>query len=341
MIKVLIADDSAFLRQILKYELELDPRIKVIASAMNGKEAVKYVKEFSPDILILDCIMPVMTGLEALRIIMDECPVPVILFSTLAKDGATVTIKGLEYGALDFVTKPSGSAKEVKEVMGDLIEKIKVLYKVKDFKKAETLPKKPSKLVEKVEKKIEIIGLASSAGGVQASLEVIPRLPKNCPPVVWVQHMPENFTLSFATRLNSLSNITVKEAENNDKLRNGLCLLAPGGKQMFVKKTAGGHVVRVFDGEKVSGHKPSCDLLLNSVADTFNGDSIGIILTGMGDDGAKGILKMHKKGAFTIGQNKESCTVYSMPKVAKELGGINIELPLMEIIDQVKTLIKH
>jgi two-component system chemotaxis response regulator CheB len=343
MIKVVIADDSAFLRQILKYELERSPRIKVVASAMNGKEAIKFVKEYSPNILILDCIMPVMSGLEALRKIMDECPLPVILFSTLAKEGASVTIKGLEYGALDFVTKPSGSGEEVRKVMDYLIEKIKALYKVKVKGKIteEKEEKKPLELRAKEKREVAVIGMASSAGGVKASLKIIPRLHKRCPPVVWVQHMPEEFTLSFAERLNSLSKIEVREAKNNDVLKKGLCLLAPGGKQMTVRKANNEYLVRVFEGEKVSGHKPSCDLLLNSVASIFRKNAVGIILTGMGSDGAKGILNMHRSGAFTIGQNKNTCTVYSMPRVAKELGGIDIELPIGEIVNQINVLTKH
>lgn len=337
MIRILIADDSAFLRQVLKYQLELDPLLTVVASAINGKEAIKLVKEAKPDILILDCIMPVMSGLEALKVIMAESPLPVILFSTLAKEGASVTIQGLELGALDFVTKPNGGGSQVKEVITDLINKIKALYRVRTFR---ALPAQKRALnLPTIKKRVDVIALASSAGGVQASLEIIPKLPKNCPPVVWVQHMPENFTASFANRLNSLSQIEVKEAQNHDKLRRGLCLLAPGGLQMSVKKMDNDHLVRVFDGDKVSGHKPSCDLLLNSVAIAFKENALGVILTGMGQDGAEGMLHMHNNGAFTIGQDEASCVVYSMPKVAKEIGGIDIELPLTSIINQLMLMI--
>jgi two-component system chemotaxis response regulator CheB len=283
--------------------------------------------------------MPVMSGLDALQRIMESCPLPVILFSTLAKEGADVTIKGLEYGALDFVTKPSGSGLNAKEAMGELKEKIKALYKVKVKDKLKIKKIIKHAKLSSAKRQINAIGMASSAGGVQASMQIVPKLPKHCPPMVWVQHMPEGFTLSFANRLNSISHIEVKEAKNLDKLRTGLCLLAPGNKHMAVKKIHKDYVVKLFDAEKVSGHKPSCDVLLDSVADVFTGNSLGIILTGMGRDGAKGISHMHRRGAFTIGQDESTCTVYSMPKVAKQLGGINIELPINEIINQIKLLI--
>ncbi len=339
MIKIVIADDSAFLRQILKYELEKDPMLRIVASAMNGKEAIKFVKEYSPHILILDCIMPVMSGLEALEVIMDECPLPVILFSTLAKEGAAVTIKGLELGALDFITKPSGSAEHVREVIADLIYKIKNLSYLRNVNKLLIKKKALSSNLKNIKKKVDIVAIASSAGGVQASMEVIPKLHRESPPVVWVQHMPPKFTLSFANRLDTISNIKVKEAENNDRLHPGLCLLAPGGKHMTVRKINTEYCVRVFDSEKVSGHKPSCDVLMNSVASVFKANAAGIILTGIGQDGAKGMLNMHRSGAFTIGQNEETCVVYSMPKVANEIGGVDIELPLNEIVHQLNMII--
>lgn len=338
MIQVVIADDSAFLRQVLKDVLEEQDKISVVATAKNGKEAIACVKEYRPDLLILDCEMPVMNGLEALRRIMEECPLPVFMFSSLTREGASVTIKALEYGAVDFLLKPTAGAHALHEIAADLVRKIEVIVLKQRFarlqksEKTTVAPPKPAVDIATLKKRtIDIIAMGSSTGGVQAATTVVSALPKQIPPLVWVQHMPPNFTLNFAKRLDSLSQVTVKEAENGDVLEPGVCYLAPGGFQMEVQRFSGRYRLYIAEGEKVSGHCPSCNVLFDSVQQYFTDNALGVILTGMGDDGAKGLKKMHEKGAYVVGQNEETCVVYGMPKSAYILGAVDIELPIEKI----------
>jgi len=266
------------------------------------------------------------------------------MFSALTYEGATETIKALEYGAVDFFQKPESGAEGLGEVVDILVKKIvtfvrrgKVRILTGDKKPSpdkEVIKPKPSRVYPK---NIDLIALGSSTGGVQAAREVIPKLPKNMKPIVWVQHMPPNFTLSLSTRLDALSPMTVKEAKHGDILQDGHCYLAPGGLQMRVQKSQGGKFRLNIEGaEKVSGHCPSCDVLFDSVADYFSSNTLGVILTGMGSDGAKGLLKMHKKGAFVIGQNEASCVVYGMPRMAAQAGAVDVEVDIKEVANEMK-----
>lgn len=342
MIRAVIADDSALLRQVLTDLLEKRGKITVVAAAKNGKEAIEFVKTLKPDILVLDCEMPVMNGLEALRKIMDECPLPVFIFSSLAITGSSVTIKALEYGAVDFLLKPTRGALGLEEVEQDLHRKIEFIVLRSKFKYGRLSGSSALKPVVKKtisrmpdRRHVDIIAMGSSTGGVQAAIKVVPQLPADSKPMVWVQHMPPNFTKSFAERLNSMSKIRVKEAEDGDIIEPGHCYLAPGGYQMRVKKDFRGTRLVVEGTEKVSGHCPSCNVLFDSVAEYYKSNVIGVILTGMGDDGTKGLVKMHGQGAYVIGQNESSCIVYGMPKAANQAGAVDIEMDIDDIAEGI------
>lgn len=332
MIRAVIADDSAFLRKVLEDVLNASNRIKVVGSAKNGKEAVALVKQHKPDILILDVEMPVMNGLEALRAVMSESPLPVFMFSSLTQEGASVTIKALEYGAVDFFPKPMGGAHSLDKIAEELISKIRaIVFRKRPFKPGIARPGVAPQMPKLEKRKVDIIAMGSSTGGVQAAIDVVPKLPADTRPIVWVQHMPQNFTKSFADRLNGLSSMRVKEAENGDILEDGVCYLGRGGIQMQVKKHISGYRLELKGEEKVTGHCPSCNVLFDSVSEYFGKNSIGVILTGMGDDGTKGLVKMHDKGAFVIGQAEASCVVYGMPRAAHQAGAVDVELDVKDI----------
>jgi len=343
IIRAVIADDSALLRDALTDVLHKQGEIRVIAAAQNGKEAVEFVKMHKPDILILDCEMPVMNGLEALKKIMEECPLPVFMFSSLTREGAAVTIKALELGAVDFLTKPTGGMHQLESVTVELIRKVKfIVLKSKFSSLTKALNRKPEKTVKEVpvnqlpRLNVEVIAIGSSTGGVQAGLEVIPKLPKNTQPIVWVQHMPPNFTKSYAERLCTLSQVEVREGRDGDILRQGVCYLAPGGFQMRVGKRSRDVVLSVGGEDKVGGHCPSCNVLFNSVAQLYTNNALGVILTGMGSDGTDGLTNMHNKGAYVIGQNPESCVVYGMPKAAFDAGAVDVQLDIKLIAEGIK-----
>ena len=340
MIRVACADDSAFLRQILKDILESSGKIKVIASLKNGKEALECAKVDKPDLMILDCEMPVMNGLEALRRIMQEAPLPVLMFSSLTSEGAAVTITALEHGAVDFLLKPtslSGGLNEIKDV---LVRKIALIASRNRFKGMQLGEKrKPSAPVDfnKIEqRKIDILAMGSSTGGVQAAMQVVPNLPDNCPPMVWVQHMPEHFTKSFADRLNGISKVKVKEAEEGDVLKQGHVYLGRGGIQMSLSKLTGQYKIHLGSKDKVNGFCPSCNVIFDSVAEYFGANALGIILTGMGNDGTEGLKKMHAKDSYVLGQDEFSSTVYGMPKAAFEAGVVDVQLPIGQIAHGIK-----
>ncbi len=340
MINVVCADDSPFLRKVLKDVLEVKGTIKVIGEARNGKEAIEQVNALKPDVLILDCEMPVMNGLEALRRIMDECPLPVFIFSTLAQTGASVTVKALEYGAVDYLPKPSAGVHALSEIADEIVKKIEIIASRNRYRKgtAKPIPSPESKSTvgvssKIVSRKVDILAVGSSTGGVQAAVEIVKRLPDRTPPIVWVQHMPATFTGSFAARLNTLGNIRVFEAKNGQVLEANTCYIAPGGYQMRIRKTAAQTILNVGGIEKVNSFCPSCDVLFDSVAQYYGNNAVGVILTGIGDDGSRGLLKMHQKGSFVVGQNEDTCVVYGMPKSAKNIGAVDLETDLFHIPD--------
>ncbi len=334
-IRVLIVDDSATARAVLHDILDSEPSIEVVGTASDAYIARDKIVELRPDVVCLDVEMPRMDGITFLKRLMHYMPLPVVMVSSLTQSGAKTTLAALEAGAVDFVAKPHSHIYDGKEEMRDeLIAKIKSASKAKvhqhilrDIGQANT-----TSLVETTNK---ILAIGASTGGTEALKDVLMGLPRNAPGTIVVQHMPANFTGPFAERLNSLCAMEVREARNGDSITPGLVLIAPGDYHMVVRRSGARYYVEIGSGDKISGHRPSADVLLNSVAKIAGANAIGVILTGMGGDGAKGLLAMRNAGAKTLGQDEASCVVYGMPKVAYEIGAVEKQLPLHKIADGI------
>jgi two-component system, chemotaxis family, protein-glutamate methylesterase/glutaminase len=330
MIKVLIVDDSALVRQILMSVFESDPEIEVVGAAEHPLVARQMIKDLHPDVLTLDIEMPEMDGLSFLEKIMALRPMPVVMISSLTQRGTAQTLRALELGVCDIIGKPNYDLQSNFAAMSQ-----EILTKVKAASKARIRP--PAYLVQKqantVQKKseVELIVIGASTGGVVALKEVLPLLPKSSPPILVVQHMPEAYTAGFADRLDLVCRVTVKETVDNAPLQAGTAYIAHGGQHLRIGRRAAGYVALHGDDELVSGHKPSVDALFQSVLEEARGKVVAVMLTGMGRDGARGMLALRRAGAFTIGQSEDSCVVYGMPRVAKEVGGVEVELPLSKI----------
>ena len=334
-IRVLIVDDSATARAVLSDILSGDPMIEVVGTASDAYIARDKIVELRPDVICLDVEMPRMDGITFLKRLMHYMPIPVIMVSSLTQAGAKTTLEALESGAVDFVPKPHSHIYDGKDEMRDeLIAKIKIAsrVKVKQHLLRNTAQANTTSLAETTNK---ILAIGASTGGTEALKDVLMGLPRNAPGTIVVQHMPANFTGAFAERLNSLCAMEVREARNGDSITPGLVLIAPGDYHMVVRRSGARYYVEIGSGEKVSGHRPSADVLLNSVAKIAGANAIGVILTGMGGDGAKGLLAMRNAGARTIGQDEASCVVYGMPKVAYELGAVENQLPLSKIANAI------
>lgn len=337
-IKVLIIDDSILFRNVLKKELSVDSNIEVVGLAIDPIDALDKIEKLKPDILTLDVEMPKMNGLVFLKKIMAEKPIKVVLVSSMNIS----VFDALHAGAVDFVKKPDMSSEnDLAIFFRELKTKIKVAS-IANLKTNLAIKKIAASKIEgtKLNKtsKQRIIAIGASTGGTEATLEILKSLPKEIPGILVTQHMPAGFTKMYSDRLNKICNMEVREAKNGDRLEPGLALIAPGDNQMKLMKDDKGYYVTCRPGEKVSGHCPSVDVLFNSVAETAGKNSVGIILTGMGKDGAQGLLNMKKTGAYTIGQDKESCVVYGMPMVAFNIGAVQIQAPIEDISD---LLIKH
>jgi two-component system, chemotaxis family, protein-glutamate methylesterase/glutaminase len=336
-IKVLVVDDSIMFREVMVRGLEKDPGIDVVGVAANAYEASDKIIKLQPDVLTLDIEMPKISGVDFLRQLMPQYPLPVVMVS-----GVTEAIfDALKAGAVDFVNKPDASRHESMEsFINEMIIKIKIAStaKVGHLKKESSAGASASNAT--AENSRLLIAIGASTGGTEATLEVIKELPRDVPPIVIVQHMPPVFTKMYADRLNNVCKIEVKEAADGDRLLQGRALIAPGGYQLRVIRNAGGYFVKVFEGDKVNGHSPSVDVLFDSVADAAKGHAIGVILTGMGNDGAKGMLQMHNMGAYTIGQDEKSCVVYGMPMVAYNLGGVDKQCALTGISAEILKALK-
>ena len=331
-IKVLIVDDSLVFRESLSREISKDPDIEVVGTATDPYMARDLIIKLKPDVLTLDVEMPKMNGIEFLKKLMPQYPLPVIVVSSISKN----VLDALDAGAVEFVTKPNvtrpgGMASFVNE----LIIKIKIAStaKVGNLKR-DYAPSKPI-ANQGIDTMSTVIAIGASTGGTDAIHAVISALPRDMPPIIIVQHMPPVFTKLYAERLNNTCELEVKEAEDGDALKPGRVLIAPGNYQMRLAKRGTGYIVRCTQEEKVSGHCPSVDVLFDSVADVAGKKSIGIILTGMGRDGANGLLKMKKTGAYTIGQDEKTSIVYGMPMVAFNIGGVEKQLPLDRIADEI------
>ncbi len=338
-IKVLVVEDSYMFRNVLVNGLNSDPAIEVVATAGDAFEARDMIIKHEPDVMTLDVEMPKMDGIEFLRKLMPQYPLPVVMVSSLNDK----VFDALNAGAVDFVNKPTGMSKEQ---LGDfihkeLVTKVKIASTVKlgNFKRARYSKDVSGTLNDTGNYEGLVLAIGASTGGTEAIFSVLTGLNGKAPGIVITQHMPPVFTQMFAERLNNQTKFNVSEGKTGDVIKSGHVYIAPGDKQMKVVKVGGRYQIECFSGPKVSGHCPSVDVLFDSVATACGKNAIGVILTGMGADGAKGLLKMKQFGAVTVGQNEESCIVYGMPKVAKELGGVTYQVSLKDIPDKIHGLL--
>ncbi len=347
-IRVLIVDDSAVVRQTLKEVLSSDPEIEIIATAGDPFVAAERIQEQLPDVITLDIEMPRMDGLTFLKKIMSQHPIPVVICSSLADEGTQSAFKALEYGAVDIVTKPRLGTKQYLEE-----SRITLCQTVKAAAAARLRILRPSQMVEPkltadailspaahamAETTEKVVAIGASTGGTEALKTLLEALPADTPGIVIVQHMPELFTRAFANRLDGLCSITVKEAESNDTILRGRALIAPGNHHLLLKRSGARYYVEIKDGPLVCRHRPSVDVLFRSAARYAGPNAVGVILTGMGDDGARGMLEMKQAGAATIAQNEATCVVFGMPKEAIKLNGVDKVLPLESIAGAVLAL---
>jgi two-component system, chemotaxis family, protein-glutamate methylesterase/glutaminase len=321
-VRVLVVDDSALMRKLIPQMLAADESIEVVGTAMDGTFCLKKIEELRPGVVTLDLEMPGMNGIDTLKEIMRRQPVPVIVFSSHSTEGATVTMKALGLGAFDFVRKPKDASAHMAETAKELIAKVKAAAECR-FKPRIVLsaPPKPEKRPAPAASPTKVVAIGVSTGGPQALEYVLSQLPGDFPGVVVVvQHMPDGFTDMFARRLDELCALRVKEAQSGDVLQAGRVLICPGSRHMKVKRLPLGDVVVLSDEPRVNGHRPSADVLLRSVAEEYRAQAVGVLMTGMGDDGAEGLGTIKREGGMTIAQSEESCVVYGMPKAAIERG---------------------
>lgn len=322
-IRVLVVDDSILFREVLARGISTDPYIEVVAKAIDPFDARDKILEFKPDVMTCDVEMPKMNGIEFIRRLLPQYKLPVIVVSTVSE----AVFDAINVGAVDFVTKPNvQSAKSVEYFINDLIIKIKVASIAKV-----SIPKTTSEINTTTNQKLntsKVIAIGASTGGTEAIYNLLSHLPNNCPGIAIVQHIPPVFSKMFAQRLNNSTNFIVKEAQTGDFLEQGKILIAPGDKHMRIRKSGNRYKVECFQGDKLNGHCPSVDVLFESLAKECGSNAIGVILTGMGYDGAKGLLSMRKSGARTIGQDEKSSVVYGMPKVAYNIGAVEKKVSL-------------
>ncbi|MBP2642441.1 MAG: response regulator receiver modulated CheB methylesterase [Firmicutes bacterium] len=341
MVKVLIVDDSAFMRKILSDLFSSEPDFTVVDIARNGQEAIDKVRRLKPDVITMDVEMPVLDGISALEIIMKENPTPVVMVSSQTRDGADATIRALEKGAVDFVAKSAGAISSIETIKTEIIAKCRAASKVdvnhlKEYVTIKPLVKdyQPLKAFSYVGDQIVAIG--TSTGGPRALQELLTRLPGNLPcGVVIVQHMPPGFTKSLANRLDSLCDLSIKEAEHNDVIRPGTVLIAPGDYHMTVEREGPKTLVKLNQSPPIGAHRPSVNPLFETVANVYGARATGVILTGMGQDGAKGIQQIKQRGGYTIAEDKSTTVVFGMPKAAIELGVIDKVVPLPDIASEI------
>ena len=346
-IKVMIVDDSALVRQVVSQALATDAGIEVIATASDPIFALQKMKAQWPDVLIVDIEMPRMDGITFLKKVMAECPTPVVICSSLAEQGAQASFEALSAGAIAIVTKPKIGLKSfLEDASNDIVQAVRSAARanmraIGGSQLATSFFNRPKNTADvmlsaagnrALERTTDqVIAIGTSTGGTQALEAVLTKLPATCLGIVIVQHMPEKFTAMFAERLNSLCQIEVLEAKNGDRVIPGRALIAPGGKHMMLRRNGAQYVVDVADGPLVNRHKPSVDVLFRSVAKFAGANALGIIMTGMGDDGARGMKEMHDAGAKTIAQDEQSCVVFGMPKEAIKLGVVDQTIPLNQI----------
>jgi two-component system, chemotaxis family, protein-glutamate methylesterase/glutaminase len=352
IINVIVVDDSAFMRKSLSMMMESDPGIKVVATARDGKEGIEKIREFRPDLVTMDIEMPGMDGLSALAIIMKEMPLPVLMVSSLTTDGAKSTLDALNLGAVDFIPKElSFVSLDIVKIKEELITKVKQIVQSRSLqfrlqriraasqgvKQQGAAPRVPSsppppRHAWPVRKDLKAVVLGISTGGPFALLQTIPKLPKDFPlGIAIVQHMPPRFTKSMAERLDGLSEVTVKEAEEGDVLAPGTVLVAPGGEHLTFRSVGGKLVAQITAEPATTLYRPCADVMMRSAVSASHGPLLGVIMTGMGKDGLEGLKDIKQKGGVVVAQNEDTCVVYGMPKAAVDEGLADLVLPLEDI----------
>jgi two-component system chemotaxis response regulator CheB len=342
MIKVLIIDDSAVVRQVLSSELSKAPDIEVIGTASDPYFAQDKINTLKPDVITLDIEMPRMDGLTFLKKLMAQVPIPTIIVSSLSQKSSGIALEALAYGAFDVICKP-GAAYTVGDISSILIDQIRAASKVNINKLRSIIAGSPSKVpsASLTVTTNKILAIGASTGGTTAIEQVLLSMPSNAPPIVIVQHMPEKFTKAFADRLNKVCDIEVREASNNDSVIPGRALLAPGNHHMILKRSGARYYVVLKDTPRVFHQRPSVEVLFNSVAMYAGQNAVGLLLTGMGTDGANGLLSMRQAGAVTIAQDEKSSVVWGMPGEAVNIGAVDFVLPLDKIASTVIQLINR
>ncbi|NOZ10913.1 MAG: chemotaxis response regulator protein-glutamate methylesterase [Gammaproteobacteria bacterium] len=351
-VKVMVVDDSAVVRRVIGDILKSDPAIELLGAAADPIFAMRRMEKAWPDVIVLDVEMPRMDGITFLKKLMRERPTPVVICSTLTEKSAQTTMEAMAAGAVDIITKPKMGLKDFLQDSATVLKqavKNAARAKVSRLHRPGSTTNKPVSVVEVGEKHSadvilgagrpsamtqtteQIVAIGTSTGGTNALEYVLTALPRICPGIVIVQHMPEQFTAAFADRLNSVCKIEVREAKDQDTVMPGVALIAPGGRHMMLKRSGAKYRVEVVEGPLVNRHRPSVDVLFRSVARYAGSNAMGIIMTGMGDDGAKGLLEMHDAGAYTLAQDEESCVVYGMPKEAVKLGATDSIVPLSDV----------
>jgi two-component system chemotaxis response regulator CheB len=352
MIKVMVVDDSAVVRQVVAGLLGAAPGMQVVAAVADPLLAMERLKLQWPDVIVLDVEMPRMDGITFLRKIMTERPTPVVICSTLTEKGAKTTLEALAAGAVAIVTKPRLGLKQVlNESADELIATVRAAARANvrriaashgEGVPASAAPKNTADVIlapggarAMTQTTERVVAIGTSTGGTQALEEVLTALPRVCPGIVIVQHMPEKFTAAFAARLDGLCDIDVREARHNDRVVPGQALIAPGGRHMLLKRSGAQYVVEVVDGPLVNRHRPSVDVMFRSAAKSAGVNALGVIMTGMGDDGAAGLLEMRNAGARTLAQDEQTCVVFGMPKEAIKRGGVERTVPLGAVASEI------
>jgi two-component system chemotaxis response regulator CheB len=341
-IRVFVVDDSAVVRQALAHILQGDPQIELIGSAPNPLIAAPILRKNPPDVLLLDIEMPGMDGLTFLRRIMQESPIPTVICSTLTEHGSKIALDALNAGAVAVVAKPRlGLKRFLEDSRREMAHTLKVAARSRPRAAANPARVPASPAADPRAQTLHALSvnkpvvLGSSTGGTQAIECVLQSLPADCPGIAIVQHMPEKFTTMYAQRLDANCAMNVREAKDGDRLERGVVLIAPGGRHMQLRRAGGQYFLVVADGPAVNRHKPSVDVLFRSAAECAGESALGILLTGMGDDGARGMKAMHDRGALTIAQNEQTCTVYGMPMEAVRLGAVDREVPLEAVAGEI------